>query len=90
MALVTTPVLEAASLQAELRRTGIEPWAWIINNSIAATTVQSPLLCQRASNELKDIEAVSAIHAQRYAVVPLLKEELVGVQKLLELSGGNQ
>ncbi|SNX60373.1 arsenite efflux ATP-binding protein ArsA [Nitrosomonas ureae] len=86
----TTPVLEAASLQAELRRAGIEPWAWIINNSIAATTVQSPLLCQRASNELKDIEAVSAIHAQRYAVVPLLKEELIGVQKLLELSGDNQ
>jgi arsenite-transporting ATPase len=82
----TTPVLEAASLQADLRRAGIEPWAWIVNNSIAATTIQSPLLCQRASNELTDIEAVSTIHAKRYAIVPLLKEEPVGVQRLLELS----
>ncbi|MFI4939508.1 MAG: arsenical pump-driving ATPase, partial [Burkholderiales bacterium] len=30
----TTPVLEAAGLQADLRRAGIEPWAWIINNSL--------------------------------------------------------
>lgn len=86
----TTPILEAANLQADLRRAGIEPWAWIINNSIAATTVQSPLLCQRARNELADIETVSNIHAQRYAVVPLLKEEPVGVQWLLELSKSRQ
>jgi arsenite-transporting ATPase len=32
----TTPVLEAANLQADLRRAGIEPWAWVVNNSIAA------------------------------------------------------
>ncbi len=86
----TTPVLEAANLQTDLRRAGIEPWAWIINNSVAATTVHSPILCQRASNELTDIKAVSTIHTQRFAVVPLLKEEPVGVQKLLELSGSNQ
>ncbi len=40
----TTPVLEAANLQADLRRAGIEPWAWVINNSIAATVVHSPLI----------------------------------------------
>lgn len=82
----TTPVLEAASLQDDLRRAGIEPWAWIVNNSIAATTVESPLLYQRAHNELADIKAVSTLHAKRYAVVPLLKEEPVGVQRLLTLS----
>ena len=82
----TIPVLEAANLQADLRRAGIEPWAWIINNSVAATTVHSPLLGQRASNELTDIEVVSTAHAKRYAVVPLLKEEPIGVQKLLDLS----
>lgn len=32
----TTPVLEAANLQDDLRRAGIEPWAWIVNNSVAA------------------------------------------------------
>ena len=39
----TTPVLEAANLQADLRRAGIEPWAWIINNSVAAASPRSPL-----------------------------------------------
>lgn len=33
----TTPVLEAANLQNDLRRAGIEPWAWIINQSLAAS-----------------------------------------------------
>ena len=83
----TTPVLEAAGLQADLRRAGIEPWAWIINNSVAAAHPLSPLLRQRAHNELKEIEAVANHHAHRYAVVPLLREEPVGVAHLLELSG---
>ncbi|MGL5987214.1 MAG: arsenical pump-driving ATPase, partial [Burkholderiales bacterium] len=33
----TTPVLEAAHLQDDLRRAGIEPWAWLINNCVAVT-----------------------------------------------------
>lgn len=80
----TTPVLEAADLQADLRRAGIEPWAWIINNSIAAAVTHSPLLRERAYNELKEIDAVARCHALRYAVVPLLKEEPVG-ENLLHL-----
>jgi arsenite-transporting ATPase len=83
----TTPVLEAANLQADLQRAGIEPWAWIINNSIAATAVESPLLRQRAANELHEIDIVSHQHAQRYAVVPLMRNEPVGVNRLLELAG---
>ncbi len=82
----TTPVLEAANLQDDLRRAGIEPWAWIINNSVAATPVESPLLRQRAKNELREIDAVAHQYAHRYAVVPLLREEPVGVERLLELA----
>jgi arsenite-transporting ATPase len=82
----TTPVLEAANLQTDLQRAGIEPWAWIINNSVAAARPHSPLLQQRAQNELREIELVSQHHAKRYAVVPLLKEEPVGVERLLLLS----
>ncbi len=82
----TTPVLEAATLQSDLRRAGIEPWAWIVNNSVAATKVTSPLLRQRARNELREIDAVVTNHAKRYAVVPLLREEPVGVERLLQLS----
>lgn len=83
----TTPVLEAARLQADLQRAGIEPWAWVINNSVAAARPRSPLLRRRARNELKEIEAVANRHARRYAVVPLLSEEPVGVEHLLEISG---
>jgi arsenite-transporting ATPase len=82
----TTPVLEAASLQADLRRAGIEPWAWIINTSVAASSTKSSLLRQRAANELREINAVATYHAQRYAVVPLFKDEPVGVVRLLELA----
>jgi len=85
----TTPVLEAANLQADLRRAGMEPWAWIINTSIAATTSKSPLLRRRAANELREINAVATTHAQRYAVVPLLKDEPVGVERLLKMAAGN-
>ena len=82
----TTPVLEAVNLQADLHRAGIEPWAWIINNSVAAATeLRSPLLKQRAKNEVKEIEAVANHHATRYAVVPLLKEEPVGKESLRQL-----
>ena len=81
-----TPVLEAANLQAELRRAGIEPWAWVVNNSVAAAAPRSALLCQRALNEQREIQAVATRHARRYAVVPLMKSEPVGVERLMELS----
>ena len=83
----TTPVLEAANLQNDLRRAGIEPWAWVINNSVAAARVTSPLLRQRARNELREIDAVTTQHATRWAIVPLLSEEPVGIARLLELAG---
>ena len=83
----TTPVLEAANLQADLRRAGIEPWAWIINNSLSAARPHSPLLRQRAANELREIAAVASNYASRYAVVPLLQQEPIGVERLLELAG---
>ncbi|UCV08405.1 arsenical pump-driving ATPase [Dechloromonas denitrificans] len=82
----TTPVLEAANLQADLRRAGIEPWAWIINNSVAAVQSSSPLLRQRAINELAQIDLVAHTHANRYAVVPLIQDEPVGVERLRALA----
>jgi arsenite-transporting ATPase len=83
----TTPVLEAAKLQADLRRAGIEPWAWIVNNSVAAASARSPLLRRRAGAELREIDAVAKQHAARYAVVPMLRGEPVGVERLRALIG---
>lgn len=82
----TTPVLEAANLQKDLRRAGIEPWAWIINNSVAAAHPQSSLLQMRAKNEMPEIDVVATRHATRYAVVPLSKQEPVGIERLHEIA----
>ncbi|MGY3894952.1 arsenical pump-driving ATPase [Aeromonas enterica] len=80
-----TPVQEAANLQADLRRAGIEPWGWLINHSLQQAAVSSPLLQLRAERQLPHIEAVERQHASRYAVVPLLAEEPVGPDALRRL-----
>jgi arsenite/tail-anchored protein-transporting ATPase len=82
----TTPVLEAANLQDDLRRAGIEPWAWIVNNSLAFANPASPLLRRRAANELPQIDLVASRHARRWAIVPLQAEEPVGVDRLKSLT----
>ncbi|HEX7648775.1 MAG TPA: ArsA-related P-loop ATPase, partial [Noviherbaspirillum sp.] len=82
----TTPVLEAANLQDDLRRAGIEPWAWIINNSLAFAHPTSTLLRQRAATELPQIEKVATQYARRWAVVPLQAQEPVGVDRLGRLA----
>jgi arsenite-transporting ATPase len=38
---------------------------------------------------LREIAAVATRHAKRYAVLPLPKEEPVGVERLLEMAGHN-
>jgi arsenite-transporting ATPase len=81
----TTPVLEAAHLQDDLRRAGIEPWAWVINQSVSEAHPEAALLRQRAHNERAEIEAVAHRYARRYAVVPLLKQEPIGVDRLRNL-----
>jgi arsenite-transporting ATPase len=81
----TTPVLEAEDLAADLRRAGIEPWAWVVNNSLAAAKPRSPFLRGRARNELDRIAQVRD-EAERVAVVPTLVEEPVGPVRLSALT----
>lgn len=82
----TTPVLEAAELQNDLERAGIRPWAWVINNSVAAAAPTSPLLRRRAAAEIPQIDTVRTRYADRYAVIPLLADEPVGVPALQKLT----
>jgi arsenite-transporting ATPase len=82
----TTPVLEAAELQADLERAGIHPWAWVVNNSVAAAAPTAPLLRRRAALELEEIDRVRTELANRYAVIPLLADEPVGVAALQALT----
>jgi arsenite-transporting ATPase len=83
----TTPVLEAAALQEDLRRAGIEPWAWVVNASLAAAGSRDPLLASRARSELPQIEKVRSELAQRIALTPWLAREPVGPQALRRLIG---
>jgi arsenite/tail-anchored protein-transporting ATPase len=82
----TTPVSEAAQLQADLRRAGIEPFAWVINSSLAASGTKDPLLRERVVSELAQIERVSRKYAKRIAIVPWMTEPPVGPKQLLALA----
>lgn len=81
-----TPVLEAGNLAADLRRAGIEPWAWVVNNSIAIAHPTSPFLRQRAMSERLPLVEVYD-NADRIAIVPLKSTDPVGLTALMELSG---
>ena len=47
-----TPVHEAAQLQADLRRAGIEPFAWIVNQSFASDDIRDPVLRDRGAERI--------------------------------------
>lgn len=81
----TTPVLEATELRDDLRRASIEPWAWVVNQSLAAARPRDPLLAARARAEQRPLSIVQAA-GPRMAVVPALPTEPVGVQALLDLA----
>lgn len=81
----TTPVKEATVLQQDLERAGIRPWAWVVNQSLSAAGVRSPLLRQRAALEQAPLAAVQQ-QTSRIAVVPLMAREPVGLSALAQLA----
>lgn len=62
----STPVAEAARLQEDLRRAGIEPYGWIINASLAVSGTRHPLLASRARLELPYLERVRELSGRRW------------------------
>jgi arsenite-transporting ATPase len=89
----TTPVLEARQLQDDLERAGLTPYAWVVNQSLAAAGPSDPLLVERAHAEVPQIEAVQieAVqneHAERIALAPWMPEEPVGPAPLQALARG--
>jgi arsenite-transporting ATPase len=81
----TTPVLEAAHLQEDLKRAGIVPWGWIVNSSLAAATTTQPILQKRAQAEQEQISKVADELSIRYGIVSMQAEEPVGADKLQAL-----
>lgn len=74
----TTPVAEAAKLQDDLRRAGINPYAWVINQSLAVSKTRDPLLLQRSESELELIDKVQTTLADKMVVVPWMVDSPVG------------
>ena len=81
-----TPVSQAAALQDDLRRAKIEPWAWVINKSLAASGTVDPLLRARIAAEQRQIERIAAGLAGRTCVLPWLPEPPVGLAALRRLA----
>lgn len=81
-----TPVHEAAVLQDDLRRADIEPFAWVINQSLCHSGTQDPLLRGRVHGEQRYLREVVETHARRTAWLPWQAEEPVGVKALAHLA----
>lgn len=80
-----TPVHEAAALQDDLRRAGIEPFAWVVNQSLAESESKDSLLRRRARHELRFIGEVVDQLSRRTVLVPWVPEEPVGPERLQQL-----
>jgi arsenite-transporting ATPase len=77
-----TPVSQAAALQEDLRRAKIEPYAWVINKSLAASGTTDPLLVARLGGERAQLARIAKGLATRTFVLPWLPQSPVGVQAL--------
>ena len=80
-----TPVYEATQLQEDLKRAGIESFAWIINQSLQSLPVTDPVLTQRKQNEVPFVRNVCASSA-RTTIVPWQKVPPTGVRALRVLA----
>jgi arsenite-transporting ATPase len=81
----STPVQEAARLQQDLRRAGIEPFGWMINASFSVSGTYHPLLAQRAQLELPHIHHVAHDLASRCWLLPWRPQAPRGEKALGEL-----
>lgn len=77
-----TPVSEAAGLQVDLRRARIEPFAWVVNRSLAASGTHDPVLAARLAGEAAQLARVTGGLAKRTFVVPWVARPPVGIEAL--------
>lgn len=72
----TTPMREAASLQDDLKRAGIKPYAWLINQSLSMLAgISDPLLKSRASAETQVIDTIKETYSERTFGIPFIAEK---------------
>jgi arsenite/tail-anchored protein-transporting ATPase len=85
-----TPVSQAAALQDDLRRAGIEPYAWVLNKSVLAAGTADPLLAARLAGEQRQMERLQTGLARRLFILPWLIRPPIGFAELSRLVMGQQ
>ena len=80
-----TPVSQAAALQDDLRRARIEPYAWVLNQSVLAAGTHDPLLQARLAGERRQIARMAAGLARRLYALPWLAVPPIGLGELSRL-----
>jgi len=83
-----TPVHEAESLQNDLKRAGITPYGWIINQSFAVIDTTDPLLNIRGNNELTHIDYVCKELSSKTVISPWLPNDISGQNNLKDIISG--
>ncbi len=81
-----TPVHEAASLQRDLRRAEIKPYAWVINQVLSPLPLTDPILKKRQQHEQKFLREVTEVQANRVAIIPWQIDPPTGLQGLSRLT----
>ncbi|HUH32980.1 MAG TPA: arsenical pump-driving ATPase [Daejeonella sp.] len=72
----TTPMREAASLQDDLKRAGIKPYAWLINQSLSMISgISDATLKSRAIAEIEVINTIKSNFSERTFGIPFIAEE---------------
>ena len=65
-----TPVHEAAALQDDLRRAGIEPFGWVVNATLSGSGTHDPILMRRANLEQRHLQRIRERLSRRVWRVP--------------------
>jgi arsenite-transporting ATPase len=86
----TTPVSEAAALQDDLRRAKIEPFAWVINRSLAGTGTTDPMLRARIRGEAEQIKRVRRDFARKTYLLPWQPLPPAGLPALAKLASADK
>jgi arsenite-transporting ATPase len=72
----TTPMREAGDLQNDLKRAGIQPYAWLINQSLSMLVgITDPLLKSRANAEIQVINTIKGTYSERTFGIPFIAEK---------------
>ena len=81
-----TPVHEASHLQADLRRAEIEPYAWVINQSLSPLKLRNQKLRSRQSLERQYIDEVRDTEASRVALISWQPHPPTGLDALRRIA----